>query len=227
MPKDKIVVEQLNPANDPFEELKAENITVEIPKKPKVKPKQEIVEKLPINTEELLKKTEVKSTPEDLEKMRNLKQKIRLYKQHFPNETKDINVSNLDSMSVDDLNNKLQECRMSINTSNPTGLITLTYGAGIGIAENLSIFTPFRLQGLTQATATNESIRKALLELEIEYGNFNAIESPEKRLVIATLHQMWLVHRYNSDQQFQQSVNKKFESMKNEKVDLEKEYVDI
>ena len=203
-------------------------------KVPKEKPKVDdpVIKNNPKNKifEKLVKDENKKMKPEQLNKMRNLKQKIRLYKQHFPNETTTIDISHLDNLTLDKLDSKYHECKMAVNSSNPSGLITLSYGAGVGIIESLSLFTPFELHGLSQATTQNEGIRKALIELEIEYNDFNAIESPEKKLAIATLQQMWLVHKYNSDKKFQTNVNKQFEQSSNNTKNieqLEKDYIDI
>jgi len=157
--------------------------------------------------------------------IRNLKTKIQLYKTHFASETENISVDALDEMNKEELQEKLNEMKSTVAAADPSSLITMMYHTSIGLTEQLSAFTPLKLQGLSVATQNNPSIKKALIELEIEYGDFGYLPSPEKKLLLLTLQNIYAVHKYNSNQQFREAIDRAAQNAANNPIT--EKFVDI
>jgi hypothetical protein len=162
--------------------------------------------------------------PDEKMQAKALKTKIQMYKQHFAKETENVDTRNLDELSIEELEEKLYQIKVHINNADPSSLITMMYYTGMTLTEQLSVFTPLKLEGLSIATSNNPGIRKALTELEIEYADYNVVPSPEKKLLILTLQNMYNVHKYNTNVQFKEAIDKAAQQVQ---AGVSEQFVDI
>lgn len=151
--------------NDLFAEDKTK------PKKTKAKPKEESQHDAAALSRDRLKKIELTT-------------KITQYKSHFK-ELEKIKIR--DNMSINELSNILEECRVKISCSNVHGIVKFAYFTGVKGFENVGCrFAGLKLQGLTETLKQNEEVDRILKEIEIENLNIK-YTNPTYRLAFVTL----------------------------------------
>lgn len=124
-------------------------------------------------------------TPEDNIKKLELKQKLQQYKTSFPKELSKVKIN--ENSSIPELENKLEECRVTVSCNNTHNIVKFGYFTGVkGIEYMGSRFAGLKLQGLTESLKANEEVDRILKEIEIENLSLK-YTSPTYRLAFITL----------------------------------------
>ena len=144
----------------------------------------------------LIKASENRLTDEEVEKKQKLIIMISRYKEspRFKSylESLGFNLSpcSLKSKSIEDLEQLLQELKVSVSNKNSSSIVNEIYYLGTGIAEGVSQHPKIKdkcdLLGLTKNIKENEEIQDCIECLSLSYGDICSI-SPEKKIVMLTL----------------------------------------
>ena len=96
--------------------------------------------------------------------------------------------SDIDSLSLDELEDRYHEVKLALSNDNSTGIVGFGYGYGCTLLENLSKtpYSPVSLDGMTGTLMKNEQVLDLLAELNVEYSNFESVTRPEQRLLYIT-----------------------------------------
>ena len=131
------------------------------------------------------------------ENSRILKIKIKKYINSFPNELKDIDISDIEHLSENQLQEKYNEILVSLNNEN-NSLVGSAYFMGVGLIETISVSSGYvDLSGLTTNCATNPGIKKALTQMSIEYSDYTLLTKPEEKLAYLTLLTILTTYQQN------------------------------
>lgn len=139
-----------------------------------------------------------------------LKAKIIHYKEDFPKQlvAYDYKLSNLDGMTVQQLEELLIEIRFAVSCRNSSNLTKMFYFSTVEVAEKIGTHIGFRIQGITKALNENAEIHNCLNELKLKYED-EMSTPPEMRLALITATTLLTFHRMNSNTETVQSVLKK------------------
>jgi hypothetical protein len=128
---------------------------------------------------------------------RILKIKVKKYINAFPNDLKDIDITELEHLDELSLQEKYNEIIVSLNNNDNT-LIGGAYFMTVGLIENIGTISGYYdLTGLTTNCASNLGIKKALTQLSIEYSDYTLLTRPEEKLVYLTLLNMLTTYQQN------------------------------
>ena len=90
-----------------------------------------------------------------------------------------------------------------------TGIIGFGYGYGCTLLENLSKtpYSPVSLDGMTRTLMKNEQVLNLLVELNVEYSNFESVTRPKQRLLYITAFTALSVGMSNINKASQQKTD--------------------
>ena len=127
---------------------------------------------------------------DDAKYKRNLVLKMKKYFQdaRLSNKLTQIEQSDIDSLSLDELEDRYHKVKLALSNDNSTRIIGFGYGYGCTLLENLSKtpYSPMSLDGMTGTLMKNEQVLDLLAELNVEYSNFESVTRPEQRLLYIT-----------------------------------------
>ena len=162
----------------------------------------------------------------DPRKQRSLLRQLTMYKQKFPEATKNIDHSVWGFMSVPELEAELEEIKLTVNGYNSSDLFKTMYIGGISLGEQMlsAIGIPAtEPQRVSTILASSPAINAALDELMIEQGE-KLYMSPMKRLIIGTLATAGLVIKHNMSVQ---KPEEKKEAPKSTESSIKEKYSDL
>lgn len=137
---------------------------------------------------------------DDMAAIRTLKIKLKKYRAAFSKKLADVDFSGVeDSLDLDFLEEKYNEVRLLLCNNGNMGIISAAYNIGIAGLETAAAFSngAVQLQGLSTNVAANDDIQSLLVEMNIEYGDFSTLTSPEQRLLMMTIWAAAATHNAN------------------------------
>ncbi len=146
-------------------------------------------------------------TPEQAREKRKLIIHIKNYIKEFPNclvEFKDINFT---SKNIDELNNYLEEIKLTVCHSNSGGLMVGVFQGACDVLEKVAPIIRYDLTGLNNIACKNPNIINCVKEISLEYQNLNYI-SPDRRLALLMVQ---LCYALNSVNKTHNKANEKME----------------
>jgi len=124
------------------------------------------------------------------------------YKKSFPGKFNDLNWSVLNSNNIEEIEELYNKVMLTLNHGyqKSAGMVGVTYQTAMSGLEGTAKMTGglVLLDGLSVATAKNEEIKDILTQINIETGCYDSVQSPELRLVVATLNTAVQVHLLNT-----------------------------
>ena len=127
---------------------------------------------------------------DDAKFKRNLVLKMKKYFQdaQLSKKLAQVEQSDIDSLSLDELEDRYHEVKLALSNDNSTGIVGFGYGYGCTLLENLSKtpYSPVSLDSMTGTLMKNEQVLDLLVELNVEYSNFESVTRPEQRLLYIT-----------------------------------------
>jgi hypothetical protein len=151
----------------------------------------------------------VEVTDNDMKSIRGLRLKLAKYKTQFPAKLAGVSFEGVDSSTdLNFLEEKYNDVRLTICHANGgLGMAGMAYFTGLGALEGASKFTGLiDLDGLSKNCMMNPEISDCLKEINIEWCDFGVIDSPEKRLMMATVMACWGTNQMNSARKSQPAV---------------------
>lgn len=160
-------------------------------------------------------------TPEQVKERRKLILHIQRYIKSFPKICKEWENVELNKKTIEELQNLLEEIKLTVGNSNSQQLGIFAYQSGMNMVESMGGMFNMELHGLTQTACQDPAIINCLKELSLEYMNLNYI-SPEKRLAVLTCGLALGIDRRNK----QKKIIGGFLDQETEK-DIEDEFKDL
>ena len=160
-------------------------------------------------------------TPDDVKEKRKIIIQIKNYLREFPQALTDFNSIDFNSKNINELNNYLDEIKISVCNSNSGGLMLGVFHGGCTFLESVAPVVGCDLTGLSDISLKNPSIVSCVKEISLEYQNLNYIP-PEKRLALIM---MQLCYSLNSANKYNKKLNNTLEKNINE--NLSDKYSDL
>lgn len=135
-------------------------------------------------------------TPEQVKERRKLILHIQRYIQSFPKICEEWSRVDLKSKTIEQLQNIMEEIKLTVGNSNSQQLGIFAYQSGMNIVEGMGPMFKMDLTGLTATACQDRAIINCIKELSLEYMNLNYI-SPEKRLAVLTCGLALAIDRRN------------------------------
>jgi len=139
---------------------------------------------------------------EELGEIRVFKCKLTAYKKSFPGKFNDLNWSALDGDNIEEIEELYNKVMLTLNHGyqKSAGMVGVAYQTSMSGLEGAAKMTGglVLLDGLSVATAKNEEIKDILTQINIETGCYDSFQSPELRLVVATLNTAVQLHLLNT-----------------------------
>lgn len=124
--------------------------------------------------------------------------KVKSYKQLFEKHLTDIDLSNLDLRSIDELTVLLKEIRLLVSNRNTANMIKGSFMTGVTVVESVSPMVGLQLQGLT-ACMNTEEINDILNEIHLENQEYTH-QPATTRLFLSVMKTAMVLHMHNKQQ---------------------------
>jgi len=127
---------------------------------------------------------------------------LTAYKKSFPGKFNDLNWSALNGDNIEEIEELYNKVMLTLKHGyqKSAGMVGVAYQTAMsgleGVAKMMGGLV--LLDGLSVATAKNEEIKDILTQINIETGCYDSVQSPELRLVVATLSTAVQVHLLNT-----------------------------
>jgi hypothetical protein len=123
---------------------------------------------------------------EELAERRSLIIKINRYQKAFPNELKEWKDKDFTKSTIPELENQLEDIKMTVSTSNTTDMGHVVYSGILNTIENVGGMLNLKLKGLSDIANHNMAIKNCVKECTIEYTSTKYVK-PHMRLGLLTL----------------------------------------
>jgi hypothetical protein len=150
-------------------------------------------------------------TVDEVKEKRKIIIQIKNYVREFPQVLQDFSTIDFNSKSIHDLNNYLEEIKITVCNRNSGGLLIGAFKAGCNVLENVAPVVGFDLTGLGNIAIENKAIVDSVKEISLEYQNLNYIP-PEKRLALMMLQMCYALNSVNK-------YNKKMDNTLEKNID--------
>lgn len=160
-------------------------------------------------------------TPGEAREKRKTIIHIKNYIREFPDcldEFKDINFT---EKSQNELNNYLEEIRLTVCNSNNSDIFVGLFHGGCDVLEKSGHYIGYDLTGLSTIASKNKNVIKCVKEISLEYQQLNYIK-PEKRLMLMMISLCYGVNYMNK-----MDKNVKLDAEKDIDNNLNKKYSDL
>ena len=138
-------------------------------------------------------------SPEDKLLRRQLLRKIARYRALFPGEISDINVSNLDSLSLEKLRDLEQDVSFLVATRRSAKACRSLFIGSLQAVEAIGPYAGLELKGLSNVAASSEDLLMTCDEAAIRYESMIEID-PLARLLIGVAQLALAVDSHNKRQ---------------------------
>jgi len=135
-------------------------------------------------------------SPEECKEKRKLIIHIRNYIKSFPDILDEFKNIDLSSKNINDLNNLIEEIKLTVCNSNNGDLFLGIFQGGCDIIENIAPMINYDLTGLKYIASKNDNVIKCVKEISLEYQQLNYIR-PEKRLFLLMFAMCYGVNNMN------------------------------
>ena len=148
---------------------------------------------------------------DEVKEKRKLIIQIKNYVREFPQALQEFSTIDFKSKSIPDLNNYLEEIKITVCNKNSGGLMLGAFRASCNLLENVAPVVGFDLTGLGSIAIENKAIVDSVKEISLEYQNLNYIP-PEKRLALMMLQMCYSLNSVNK-------YNKKMDNTLEKNID--------
>ena len=128
--------------------------------------------------------TAVAETAEDAKQRRVLLRKIHRYRAIFPEEVRDLELDNLQTRAIAELETTLADVQFAVETRRSTAQARSLFLAGLAIGEAGGRFVGLKLQGLTGVAAQSEDLLRNVDEVALKYEAVTQLD-PVARLALS------------------------------------------
>lgn len=153
-------------------------------------------------------------TSDEVKEKRKIIIQIKNYLREFPLALTDFNSIDYNNKNIHELNNYLDEIKISVCNSNSGGLMLGVFHGSCNVLENVAPMVGLDLTGLGEISLKNPSIVSCVKEISLEYQNLNYIP-PEKRLALIM---MQLCYSLNSANKYNKKLDNSLEKNINENI---------
>lgn len=122
-------------------------------------------------------------SPEEAKEKRKVIIHIKNYIRSFPESLEEFRNIDLSSKSTPELNNIMEEIKLTVCNSNNGDLFVGLFQGGCDLIESVAPIVNYDLTGLKYIACKNENVIKCVKEISLEYQQLNYIR-PEKRLML-------------------------------------------
>ena len=160
-------------------------------------------------------------SPEDVKEKRKLIIHIKNYLREFPSALSEFKNIDYIHKSILELNNYLDEIKLTVCHSNSGGLLVGVFHGACDILEATAPIINYDLTGLKYIASKNPNILNSVKELSLEYQNLNYIP-PEKRLALLMFQMCYALNTMNK-------TNKRIDSKLDRSIsnDIKDKYVEL
>lgn len=139
---------------------------------------------------------EVELSPEQTKEKRKAIIHIKNYLREFPLCLAEFKNVDFNSKNIIQLQNILEEIKLTVCQSNSGGLLVGVFQGGCDILESVAPMVNYNLTGLKYVACNNPNIINAVKEISLEYQNLNYIP-PEKRLALLMFQMCYVLNSAN------------------------------
>jgi hypothetical protein len=112
--------------------------------------------------------------------------KVKQWKVKFPLECKDVDIKNENKLTMDELVNKLEQCKQAVSGRADAQIHKIGFKMTLGIVEcKLAPVAGLKLRGLTNTACADVEIMKTLDEIALLHDLHTNVIGPEARLLLA------------------------------------------
>lgn len=136
-------------------------------------------------------------SPEEQKEKRKKIIKIKNYLKTFPDILVDFVSIDTKNMSLKDLDDMIEEIRLTVSCGNNSELLVNGFLMGCNIYEKTASYMGVDLDGFSNIVSRDQNIIKCIKEISLEYQNLNYIP-PEKRLIMMMFALSYGVYNMNN-----------------------------
>lgn len=133
---------------------------------------------------------------DEVKEKRKLIIQIKNYVREFPQALQEFSTIDFNSKNIPDLNNYLEEIKITVCNKNSGGIMLGVFRGGCDILENVAPVVGMDLTNLSRVVVENQAIVDSVKEISLEYQNLNYIP-PEKRLCLMMLQTCYALNSFN------------------------------
>lgn len=135
-------------------------------------------------------------SPEECKEKRKIIIHIKNYIKSFPEFLDEFKNMDLASKNIHELNNIIEEIKLTVCNSNNGDLFVGLFQGGCDIIESVAPMINYDLTGLKYIACKNDNVIKCVKEISLEYQQLNYIR-PEKRLFLLMFAMCYGVNNMN------------------------------